>query len=620
MPEPLDRPPALLPLPRQFARLPGFCDIGSGFAARVECADARLAAAVARFVDDTAALHPGGTSADGVPRIALHLSQKAGEFPHPDGYRLIVQPDRIEIIAGRPAACFCGLQTLRQLVRAAEPVGRIACCEIVDWPDFTTRGLLHDVTRGKVPTLDTLKLLADRLAALKCNQLQLNIEHAFVFSFDPQICDPDEGLTPDEVHSLDAYCRERFIDLVPALATSGHMGRVLAMPKYRHLAEIEATKTWEEMAWPQRVRGFTLDVANPEAHRLIEAMWSDVLDSFSSPVVNICGDEPWDLGRGKNRERFAGRIGEAYLEHIRRTYDICAARGRHVQFWSDVVRNHPELFHLVPKDATVMHWGYDDRTDYAGTGGFVEAGLDTIVCPGTTGWKRILNGMNLAERNISAFATAGKEHGATGLVNTDWGDHGHFNLLACSWHGIALGAATGWRADHPIGEEYDRLFARHMLGTNNASIVHLLREAARSGDICETWRQLWMPMRKLTREKTTPSMEILDRTDTAAEEAVRALESIRQDDRRCPDDMDDLRVACEFLRLWAEKMRFVRAVRSTAGDGTNLGKQVPQWSDAVATATERYRVRWHRRNKPSGLRDIEQALYSAVDDIRNYPW
>ena len=81
--------------------------------------------------------------------------------------------------------------------------------------------LLHDVTRGKVATLATLKLLVDRLSQLKANQLQLYIEYAFVFSFDEEICGADEGLTPDEVRELGAYCQERFIDLVPAVASPG---------------------------------------------------------------------------------------------------------------------------------------------------------------------------------------------------------------------------------------------------------------------------------------------------------------------------------------------------------------------------------------------------------------
>jgi len=465
-----------------------------------------------------------------------------------------------------------------------------------------------------VPTLDTLKLLADRLAELKCNQLQLNLEHAFVFSFDPEICGPEDGLTPDEVTTLDAYCRERFIDLVPALATLGHMGRILSMPRYRHLAEIGATKRWEEMTWPERMRGLTLDVASPESHRLVEAMWSDVLAAFSSPVVNVCGDEPYDLGHGKNRERFAGRVGEAYLEHIRRTCDICTANGRRVQFWSDVVRNHPDLFHLVPKDATVMHWGYDDLADYAGTRAFVDAGLDTIVCPGTSGWKRILNGMNLAERNISDFAVAGRQHGATGLVNTDWGDHGHFNLLACSWHGIALGAAKGWRSDHPIGNEFDRSFAVQVLGLNDESLIRHLREAARSGDEQETWRQFWMPIDQLAKENAVCSPESLDRTETATREAVRVLQLAKSAKREYALDVDELRASCDFLQLWITRMRFVRALRCTDQTRWPSSEEISQWLAAVAASMRRYRECWHRHNKQSGLRDIENWVSLSATD------
>ena len=350
---------------------------------------------------------------------------------HRDGYRLTVSASGIELLGGSPAGCFYGLQTLTQLTDFAS--GEVPCCVIDDFPDFTARGLLHDVTRGKVPTLDTLKTLVDRLAALKVNQLQLYIEHAFTFGFDPDICGPDDGLTPDEIRELDAYCKDRFIDLVPAIATLGHMGRILSMPRYRHLAEIEPTKSWEEMPWPQRARGFTLDIMNPESHALIGRIWSEILDSFASPMVNICGDEPWDLGKGKNHERFAATgTGPPYIDHILRIHAICAARGRRTQVWSDVVRNHPHLFDRLPKELTVLHWGYDDKADYEGTRAFTDAGLETVVCPGTSGWKRILNAMNLAERNIAAFAAAGRKHGATGLLNTDWGDHGHFNSLASS--------------------------------------------------------------------------------------------------------------------------------------------------------------------------------------------
>lgn len=550
-------------------------------------------AGIATLQMEIVGLAIGGPDSAGEP-APLHVRWTARDLPHRDAYRLVVRPGGIELAGASPAGCYHGLQTLRQLIESSDRHA-LPCCQILDWPDFDTRGLLFDVTRGRVPKLETLKLLADRLASLKCNQLQLNIEHAFVFSFDPDICGPDEGLTPDEVRELDTYCQDRFIDLVPALATFGHMGRVLSMPKYRHLAEVEATTTWEKMTWPQRMRGLTLDCTNPEAHALVERMWSDVLDAFSAPVVNICADEPHDLGQGKNRERFAGHVGEAYLEQIRRTYDICVRRGRRVQFWSDVVRNHPALFHLVPHDATVMHWGYDDRADYDGTQALVDAGLDVIVCPGTSGWKRVLNGMNLAERNIATFAEVGKRSGATGLVNTDWGDHGHFNMLGCSWHGIALGAAKAWRADHPTGDEFDHAFAARVLRVDDAAIVGLLRSAARSGDVCETWRQLWMPADALVDDTSTPPLELLDQTEQVASRLAQLLRDVPRGARERITDLDELRVAMSFLRLWAQKMKGLH------GCGQALDTAFR------ASSMEEYATLWHLRSKPSGLADIQRV-------------
>ena len=145
-------------------------------------------------------------------------------------------------------------------------------------------------------------------------------------------------------------------------------------------------------------------------------------------------DEPWDLGKGRSRARLPdGDCTEAYVQHVRRTHDFCAARGRRCQLWSDVIRNHPERLDRLPQNTTILHWGYDERTDYEGTATFVDAGLPTVVCPGTSGWKRIINAMDAAERNISTFAAVGRRCGAIGLINTDWGVWGHSNPSPCPW-------------------------------------------------------------------------------------------------------------------------------------------------------------------------------------------
>ncbi len=609
---------SLLPRPKELSATSGFCTLGPELAIDLRVNDPRVEGAVGQLRSTLASCLEASHPPRSATPIALRVAIDAAQVRHDQGYRLTVRPDGIDLIGGSPEGCFHGLQTLRQLSGAGATARRglpIPCCDIVDWPHFNTRGLLHDVTRGKVPSLDTLKMLADRLASLKINQLQLYIEHAFVFDFDPQICSAEQGLTPEEVRALDGYCRERFIDLVPALATFGHMGRILSMPKYRHLAEVEASKTWERMSWPERMRGLTLDCMNPEAHRLVERMWSDVLGAFSSPVVNICGDEPWDLGRGKNSKRCRGaERGEAYLDHIRRTHDICARRGRRTQFWSDVVRNHPHLLPGVPPGSAILHWGYDDRADYAGTSAFCDAGLDTFVCPGTSGWKRIINAMNLAERNIAAFAAAGQKHGASGLLNTDWGDHGHFNLPACSWHGIALGAALGWDAAHPTGEAFDRPIGRWILGLDDPDGIALLRKASGVAENCETWRLLWMSLDEIASDPTLPSLEVVEESNHYADEAQKWLSRVVPSNERSKADLRELATACRFQELFADKVTFAHHHRAANVGPTQ--KERDRWIGELAHAVRAYADCWLARNKPSGLDDVLAALSNAADDIR----
>lgn len=590
----------VLPFVREFTQHRAHCSLPTSL--KVNVADDRIARAARRWV---------GTLSTTNSAAVLTIIEEPGALPHPDGYRILVEPDRIVLRGASAPGCFHGLQTLMQL---AEGGGGIPCCEIADWPDFSVRGLLHDTTRGKVPTLATLKLLAERLAALKSNQLQLYIEHSFVFSFDAEIADDRNALTPDEIRELDEYCRERFITLVPAVATLGHMGRILSLPRYRHLAEVAPEVSWEELAWPQRARGFTLDILNPESQVLVERIWGEILEAFSSPVVNICGDEPWDLGRGRNRDRIAPeRLGEAYIYHILRTHEICARRGRKTQVWSDVVTKHPEEFHRLPRDLSILHWGYDDKSDYEGTRRFVDAGLDTICCPGTTGWKRVLNAIDLAERNITTFARAAKEFGACGLLNTDWGDHGHFNALACSWHGIALGAACAWRADHPAGHDFDRRFYHWLFVGNEpaatanidtqrgAELISLIRSASRIAEKCETWRLLWQPLEQMRDDPAIPELDGITAAEAEARSAAGLLRELE-----AGQDADEILTACLTTQLFAAK---VHIARKSSGPSRIA-------SDLVETIVNRFAREWQARNKPSGLSDILFAFQRIATELK----
>ena len=66
--------------------------------------------------------------------------------------------------------------------------------------------------------------MIDFLAALKYNEFQLYMEgDCFKYAAYPKETADFDCLTPEDIEELDAYCRQRFIDLVPNQNSFGHM-------------------------------------------------------------------------------------------------------------------------------------------------------------------------------------------------------------------------------------------------------------------------------------------------------------------------------------------------------------------------------------------------------------
>ncbi|MDI6861916.1 MAG: glycoside hydrolase family 20 zincin-like fold domain-containing protein, partial [Pseudothermotoga sp.] len=94
---------------------------------------------------------------------------------HPQGYRIVVQGSKVSFVAATNQGLFYALQTFKQLLR--ERNGTLEPVLIEDEPDFENRAFMLDISRDRVPKMDTLKKLVDLLSELKYNQFQLYMEH-----------------------------------------------------------------------------------------------------------------------------------------------------------------------------------------------------------------------------------------------------------------------------------------------------------------------------------------------------------------------------------------------------------------------------------------------------------
>lgn len=500
-----------------------------------------------------------------------------------ESYELTVNEESIAITAKNEAGAFYAIQTLRQLFTHDE----IPCLHISDSPDFAYRGFYHDVTRGKIPTLDTLKKLVDLLAYCKINSLQLYVEHTFAFEQCQKLCEKTGALTADEIRELDLYCRDNFIDFIPSLATFGHMYEILELPEYRHLRSIRGYDA-PENRWNERMAHHTIDPENPESLKLVSSLIDQYCPLFSSDTFNICCDETFDLHRHPS-ERDKGKM---YIDFVKKIVSHLSRRGKRVMMWGDILLAHPETISELPDDVIFLNWDYG-RNPYEGNViRFAEMKRPQIVCPGTGTWSRLTESADSSEENIAKMTEYGHRHGALGVLNTNWGDWGNPCPLELSLYNTVFGAERSWNVSTEPDERYKDA-VEHLIYAKNGAVAAVkalsrLHDRVNWNRFCASYFE-----HRKTGAITSPvSAEyVASVTDAYREFADRlASETWEREEIR-----EEMLIAAEGTAVIAELMGVMSTLR------------IDRVTDTYAWLG-RYKEKWLGKNKPSELYRIEEMF------------
>ena len=315
---------------------------------------------------------------------------------------------------------------------------------------FAVRSYMLDISRDKVPTMGTLRLIVDLLAKFGYNQFQLYTEHTFAYSRHKGVWEHASPLTPSEIRALDAYCAMNGIELVANQNSFGHLERWLTKPEYNHLAELP--QGGAPLPWG----GFkkdptTLCPTDPRSLEFLDGLYDELLPNIESKLFNIGCDETFDLlGEGRSaaqvKEKGEGRV---YLEFLKQVAGLARKHGRRPMFWGDVILKHPELVPELPKDLIALDWGYEGNHPFMEQAEkFKAAGLEFYVCPGTSSWNSLAGRVENMRENMIAAEHAGRIHGAKGFMVTDWGDGGHWQPLAASLPGLVFGGLLATEGAH----------------------------------------------------------------------------------------------------------------------------------------------------------------------------
>lgn len=391
------------------------------------------------------------------PLASIKIVCGGGAPAFPKGYALSISKTGIELHFREIGGLHAGTATLRQLLR--EYGRRLPCLKICDWPDFARRGVMLDISRGRVPKLETLLDLAEKLADLKINELQLYTEHTFAYRKYKSIWQSWGALTAKEIQILSTHCRELGIDLVPNQNSFGHMRYFLEDRRLKKLGELSEPYEAETKDFLRRPT--TLAPNHPGTLPFLRGLYDELLPNFSSSFFNVGCDETWDLGKGES-QKLCARLGKGrvYFDFLKTIHREVSRRGKTMMFWGDIILKYPELISKLPKDVIALNWGYEtDHPFQKEAAEFARARVPFYVCPGTSTWQTLIGKHDNALANLKAAAKAGKRNGAVGYLITDWGDGGHPNPLAVSWPMFAAGASLAWNK-----KGFDKQKAIYVLG------------------------------------------------------------------------------------------------------------------------------------------------------------
>lgn len=267
--------------------------------------------------------------------------------------------DGITIIGGSEKAVFYGESTLDQILRKNST--RLPAMKIEDEPAMKYRGFMIDCARHFFD-LNELKAIVDTMARLKFNKFHWHLSDDQGFRMEikslPKL--HTEGsvrkasnfgkvhidreykgyYTQEEMRDMVAYCKSRFIDIVPEIDIPGHSTAIIhAYPEMSCRNRKIPVKT------TQGIFKDILCAGNEKTYENLYKILDEMCDIFPGELFHIGGDEvPKDnwthCSECKNMMKKLGldTYDELQSAMMNRIADYLEKKGKTVICWNDALR------------------------------------------------------------------------------------------------------------------------------------------------------------------------------------------------------------------------------------------------------------------------------------------
>lgn len=317
-----------------------------------------------------------------------------------EGYFLAGTPKGIVISANKPAGLFYGMQTLLQLfpkeieskvVTVAE--WAIPAVEIKDYPRFSWRGLMFDVSRHFF-TKEEVKQYIDEMARFKFNTFHWHLTddegwriqikslpkltevgawrvQRYGHFGDRDFPKPGEAATDggfytqEDIREVVQYAMERNITIVPEIDVPGHS--MAAIASYPELSCKKDTSTRVSPGCPFSEwygnNTFKMNIENAlnpsdeNVYIFLDKVFTEVATLFPGQYIHVGGDECYKGYWAENEDCqvLMKKLGIRHVEDLQgyfmnRVEAILKKNGKKLIGWDEILDGG------ISPDATVMSW------------------------------------------------------------------------------------------------------------------------------------------------------------------------------------------------------------------------------------------------------------------------
>lgn len=519
-----------------------------------------------------------------------------------DGERLTVEAPDISAAARGLFLAACALRDGKDIPELHQ-TRHIASC-----------GMMLDMSRGGVMTVEAVKGMIDAHAALGLNLMMLYTEDTYTVPEAPYLGYLRGRYTEKELREMDDYAAESGVELVPCVQTLAHLEQFLQWDVNRDIKDNDCV----------------LMIDEPKTYAWIRAALTALRRCFRTNRIHIGMDEAHGVGLGEYYQKH-GAVNRFELlnRHLNRVVDICKELGFKPIMWSDMFyrlgsknNDYYDTDAVVPEsaiaqipDVALCYWDYyhTDEQFYAGMlEGHRQMGKEVVFAGGIWTWSGILPHVRKTNATMYPALRACLKAGIGTVLATSWGDDGCETDYRLALNQLPIYSEHVWMGEDCTRAEVERMGER-LTGLSEACFnamgaFYADDEDHRPGKglfYCDPLYPLTEGLWDLTGYRE------------GLEEGIKTLER-HLDDSRCEYAWLAMRIALEKLN-WVNELRPAYLRGDKAVVLTMANEKLPAMRELYVKMMSVWREQWESGRKRNGWETICArlgAVIARLDDVQ----